>query len=456
MVAARLDPARVWQIGAAALALAVGLLAGVDPKLGLAAALALAFVLLVLVDTMAGLVLFVLVSFLDVASVGGAAVSFSKLVGVLLAASWLAVTTTRSDRADFFRAHPAITLVAALFVGWSTMSLAWAEDAGRVLFTTQRYALNLCLLPIAYTVVRRREHLTYIAAAFVAGAVGTMLLGVVTGVSFTTTGDASRLAGGIGESNELATVLGASIILSLALIASNRTPPLIRAGALMAGPLAFLGVVATLSRAGLIALAAALLVGVFIGGRWRGWFAGALVVAATVGVIFLTVFASSAARERVSSTNSTGRSDIWTVGVRMVKANPVHGVGGGNFPISSVHYLLAPGLIARDDFILVTPKVAHNIYLEVQAELGIIGLVLFLTLIGFSIRCSLRAAQAFRRREDTQAELISRAVVIAIVGFLAADFFASQQYSKQLWVLLALGPVLLRLSREPSPEERQA
>jgi O-antigen ligase len=205
-----------------------------------------------------------------------------------------------------------------------------------------------------------------------------------------------------------------------------------------------------------VALAIALLVGVFIGGRWRGWFAGALVVAATAGVIFLTMFASSAARERVQSTNSTGRSDIWTVGARMVKANPVHGVGGGNFPVSSVHYLLAPGLIVRDDFILVTPKVAHNIYLEVQAELGLVGLVLFLTLIGFSIRCSLRGAREFRRRGDTQMELLSRAVVIALAGILAADFFASEQYSKQLWVLLALGPVLLRISREDASEAREA
>ena len=455
MVAARLDLARVWQIGAAAIALMIGLLAGVDPKLAVAAALGLGFVLLVLVDITAGLVLFVLVSFIDVASVGGAAVSFSKLVGLLLAVSWLAVTATRDDRADFFRAHPAITLVAALFIGWSTLSVVWAEDAARVVSSTQRYALNLCLLPIAYTAIRRREHLTYVAAAFVAGAVGSMLLGVATGASFAVTGDASRLAGGIGESNELATVLGAAIILSLALIASNRTPQIVRAGALIAAPLALIGIVATLSRAGLVALATALLVGVFIGGRWRGWFAGALVIAATDWVIFLSVFASSAARDRVQSTNSTGRSDIWTVGTRMVKANPVQGVGGGNFPVASVHYLLAPGLIVRDDFILVTPKVAHNIYLEVQAELGIVGLVLFLTLLGFSLRCSLTAAREFRRREDRQAELIARAVVIAIAGILAADFFASEQYSKQLWVLLALGPVLLRLSREPA-EERPA
>jgi hypothetical protein len=33
------------------------------------------------------------------------------------------------------------------------------------------------------------------------------------------------------------------------------------------------------------------------------------------------------------------------------------------------------------------------------------------------------------------------------VGLLAADFFGSRQYSKQLWLLMSLCPVLLEISR---------
>jgi hypothetical protein len=32
------------------------------------------------------------------------------------------------------------------------------------------------------------------------------------------------------------------------------------------------------------------------------------------------------------------------------------------------------------------------------------------------------------------------------VGILAADFFASEQFSKQLWLLLGLGPALLAMA----------
>jgi O-antigen ligase len=448
LTATLLDPGRAWQLGATAVAIVIGLLAGFDPKLGVAAALGLGFVLLVIVNLPAGLYLFVIVSFLDIAEFGGVALSFSKLAGLLLAASWLAVVATRTESPrDFFATHPTISLVAIVFVGWSLLSTAWAEDPGRAFDTTVRYALNLCLLPIVFTAVRRRDQLTWVASAFVAGAVGTMLLGVVSGSSLTVVGDAARLVGGIGESNELATVLVASVVLALALIASPRTPPPVRVTALVAAPIALAGVIATLSRAGLVALVVALLVGVVVGGRWRAWFAGALVVGGLSAVIFLTAFATPAARERVQSTNSTGRTDIWTVGSRMVEAHPVRGVGGGNFPVASIHFLLRPGAIERDDFIIETPKVAHNIYLEVLAELGVVGLLLFLTIIGFCVRCAMQAARAFKRQGDVHSELLARVLVIAVAGILAADCFASEQYSKQLWLLLALGPAMLALAR---------
>jgi O-antigen ligase len=140
------------------------------------------------------------------------------------------------------------------------------------------------------------------------------------------------------------------------------------------------------------------------------------------------------------------------VGWRMVEDKPVIGVGSGNFPISSIHYLLVkPGAIERDEFILDHPKVAHNSYLQILAELGIVGLALFLSIIGFAIWCALKAAQWFGRAGDTQMEIVARAMVVALVGILAADFFITEQYGKQLWLLLGLGPALLGVARRTYP-----
>ena len=44
-------------------------------------------------------------------------------------------------------------------------------------------------------------------------------------------------------------------------------------------------------------------------------------------------------------------------------------------------------------------------------------------------------------------ELISRAVVLALVGLVTSDFFVSNAYAKYLWVIIAICPVLLRIAR---------
>jgi hypothetical protein len=44
-------------------------------------------------------------------------------------------------------------------------------------------------------------------------------------------------------------------------------------------------------------------------------------------------------------------------------------------------------------------------------------------------------------------EILARAQVIALVGLLAALFFSSDLYKKQLWLLLAMGPAMLAIGR---------
>jgi len=39
-----------------------------------------------------------------------------------------------------------------------------------------------------------------------------------------------------------------------------------------------------------------------------------------------------------------------------------------------------------------------------------------------------------------------------LVGILAADFFISEQFGKQLWLLLGLGPALYGVARRTYPD----
>jgi O-antigen ligase len=446
---------RAFRLVLAGLALLVGLLAGIDPKMAIVAALGLLFVLGVVSDLAVGLALFAVVSFLDVLPAGGASVSFAKAAGLLLALAWLATLATRTQTEnDFAGAHPMVTYLLILFVAWVGLSSLWAEQPANAFESLYRYALNLALFPIVYTAVRTGRHVNWVLAAFMAGAVVSALYGIVTPVPPTTGVDTARLSGAGLDPNQLAALLVASIALAGAFFAGGvKSTPGTRAAALAVIGFCLAGVLLSLSRGGLVALGVAMVTAVIFGGRWRMSALALLVVVAGSAYTYIAFFANPVERARITHPQGgTGRTDIWAVGWRMVEAHPVAGVGAGNFPVSSVHYLLKPGLIQRSDFIVDKPKVAHNLYLGVLAELGVVGLALFLSIIGFSLWCVISATHQFVRSKDRRMELLSRALFVALVALLAADFFLSEQFSKQLWLLLALGPALMAVSRREARE----
>lgn len=431
-----------------ALAVALGLLAGLDPRYALAAAIALAFVAVVIANLSVGICLFAVVSFLDVLPFGGGAASFSKIAGLLLLVSWLAfLGTQQASRRDFVSAHPLVTYLLLLFLAWAAASMLWAEDAGSTLSDVQRYAPNVLLFLIVFTAVRERKHAIWVCASFVFGVAVIAVWGLVNPQP-EAGNDLARLSGAGVNPGQMAAVGVAGMILAVPFVLEWRRSPGVRLLAGGAAVLALASVLLTLSRGGLVALGVALLAAVLVGGRWRiaTLILLVLVVAGVVG--YFTTIATPQERARVTQADGgTGRTDIWAVGLRMFSAHPLRGVGAGNFQVTSIHYLVKPGALKRDEFIIDEPKVAHNIYLQEAAELGIPGFVMFMAIVLFSVACALRAAWRFREAEDRQMELLARAVFLGVVGLMAAYFFLSEQFSKQLWLLLALGPALLAIAQ---------
>lgn len=440
-------------LGIGLIALGVGVLAGISPKLAIAAALGLGFAALVVANITVGLCLFTVVSFLDILSNIGGSVGITKLIGLLLVLSWFATVSTRESGRDFIDAHPTMTYLLAMFVAWSTFSFIWAESPGAALGTSFRYFQDLLLFLIVFTAVRERRHAMWVAAAFVGGAT---IAAVVALIYRPDPGqyDVARATGTIGDPNELAAVLVAGLIIAGALIVILKRSPALRLAAAGSMLLCAGGLFVTFSRGGLLALGFAMLAGIFLAGRWRPQAITALVLVSFIGISYFAVLAPQASRDRVlKADGGTGRTDIWRVGSRMVSAHPVRGVGSGNFKISSIHYVLKPGSIKYDYFID-HPKVAHNMYLHVLAELGIVGLALFLSIIGFAVVSAFRAAKTFASSGDEDMDLLTRAIMLAVLGMLAADFFLSGQLSKQLWLLLGLGPALLAVAKTRAERHR--
>ena len=440
----------------AAVAVGVGVLAGRAPEFAVVATLGLAFVLVVFTDLTLGLACFAGIVFLEQLSIGGPALSFSKLAGGLLAVSWLASLATRPDARErlLFAVHPAASAVLLLFLVWNALSGVWAEVPAHAASATGRYLLCVVLFLIVFTAVRSLDDAVKVLTGFLAGALVTALYGIANPPSPEAAVQAARIASTVGDPNQLALALVAGLALSVGLFVLPGRRPLLRLFAPTVGAFCLLGIFLTVSRGGLVALGCALVTAVVVAGRWRAIVAFGAVGMVVVSIGYFAYLAPSDAVDRIETvtsgqqrTTNEGRTTIWQVGLRMFEANPVAGVGAGNFQDSSIHYVLEPGAVFRTDQIVNEPAVAHNTYLETLAETGIVGGVALLFLLGFALRCAWRAARISARLGELGVEILSRALIPALVGIFAGNFFISNQLSKQMWLLMGLAPALLAIAR---------
>ncbi|WP_409461656.1 O-antigen ligase family protein [Amycolatopsis sp. GA6-003] len=203
----------------------------------------------------------------------------------------------------------------------------------------------------------------------------------------------------------------------------------------LAGTVLVGGAVATFSRGGALALAAALawlLVRRVLPWRVLAAAAGSVVVLGLGALLFAGPQLERAVQEKtfIAATNVDTRELRWQAAARMVAAHPVLGVGPGSF---RTQYAAASHNAEIDEQ---TP-VAHNMYLEVAAELGLPGFALFAGVIGVAVLGSERAVRCAERPSPARTEAI--VLQAALLAVLVASAFLSEQYYLPLWSLAALG-----------------
>jgi putative inorganic carbon (HCO3(-)) transporter len=432
---------RLWVALLAVACVADGVLAGYDSTYGLLAAVGGIFAVLVIADLTLGFAFFTALVFLDVINASSSA-SGTKLVGLILFASWLArVANGRwSLLREFISENGWLVVSLVAFLGWATMSFTWAASAGTALGGAGRLALNIAVLPIGFAAVRERRHLLWVFAAFVLAATFSAAYGIASG------GASVRDVGTIGDPNAQATMAAAAIPLAAILIGELRRSPLARLAAIAALAILLVGVVDSASREGIVGLGTLMASAVVFGGRWRGRFAAMLALGAVLVAGYVFVLAPLATRQRLTMSSTSGRTTLWLVAWRVARANPLLGVGQGNFIIVEDRYLNRPGSI-NALYVIQTPKVVHNTYLEELADLGVLGLIAYLGILASCLGAAVRAAWIFERLGDRRLELMARALFFSQVGIIAAHFFVSGEYEKYQYVLLALCPAVLSMAR---------
>ena len=405
----RTAPSAAFALGAASLALVLGFVVTLDPRF--AVALVLAATLAVALGMRPALLLTVLVAavFVEVVSLGGAGVV--TLIAPIAVIVLLAAATRPQMQ---IKVGPPLAWALA-YALWALASGLWTVSVGGTTYLLASLAIALVYM-FAFAMLldseRELEGVLY-AFAFAALGIGLFAIGAFfLGLS----GDLveGRSSGGTGDPNFFAAYQIVALPLMLALLTRASRPW--QRVLVYAAILVIIGSVLTsVSRGGLLTLIAVTLLVCALPARslfhFRRQKAAFVALVAVGGAISLgaaaneilprveSVFSPSSSASAESE--GSGRLVFWSAAWMSVKERPLLGLGFGTFPrVSNDLIVRTPGVNFQHFELRPKGSQVHNAYLGTLAELGVVGLFLFLGLListALALRRTARRADARER-----------------------------------------------------------
>ncbi len=145
--------------------------------------------------------------------------------------------------------------------------------------------------------------------------------------------------------------------------------------------------------------------------------------------------------DHLTALQDSGRYDYWRVAVDAFEANPVVGIGAGNFQDEYTLHRHDPK----------QSRYAHNFWLRVLSETGIVGLLLIVGALGTAF------VTLFRRRSGLSPPvqaLIAGAAAASIQIFAHASFDWIEEFPVNLGIALGVLFLACRLCDPPADPER--
>lgn len=138
----------------------------------------------------------------------------------------------------------------------------------------------------------------------------------------------------------------------------------------------------------------------------------------------------------VSSTEA--HKALFLAGVKVFAEHPITGVGLGRFKETMDQM----GLFQKRG-----GYIAHDVYVEYAAEMGILGILLFVSIL-ISTYFSLNGVRSeARRRNDEFFFAVTSGMQTGLIGFCVASMFLSAEYQKTFWVVIFLSAAIPSLFR---------
>ena len=351
-----------------------------------------------------------------------------KLVGLLAAASF-ALAWLIDRRPIVWTRH--ITVLVGL-TGSLLLSYTFARDPGAAHQVAIRYVMFFALFFITLQAIQKRSDIEWIIDVTVAAATFSAVVGLN---NFLFHGY-PRISGPLANPGDFGFLLGAIVPLLLYRISTSRG--LARALRGVALVLIVTAILGTFARADVLGLVAA---GVWVlaTGRVRvRWAAVALALLALIGLVAFRyrpdlIESSLTQKQHVAQQNVNSRIGLWGVAIDEWRSAPLVGVGPGNYEVRFPEF--------KSPFRL-RIETTHNAYLNVLAELGLIGASLFVLFLVESWLVLRRRPRG--KQDDRLMTSLAAGFLVAFVGAM----FMTQQFYPPIWFLAALGVALQRASDE--------
>ena len=162
-----------------------------------------------------------------------------------------------------------------------------------------------------------------------------------------------------------------------------------------------------------------------ISGVLRQWNMRKVIVSLCLAVLFSVGIGVTPFGERLVSSfsqedgSNRERLRLWQEATQYIGERPLVGTGLGNYPL-----LVKPSASYRE------PIYAHNLFLDIALELGLVGLGLFLALVGRAVK----GAWDARHR----AESLGGIIVLSLMVFLGHAVFETPLFSVHILPVLLL------------------
>jgi O-antigen ligase len=343
------------------------------------------------------------------------------------------------------------------YSAWALLSVTWTVSSSGTDQALASLGIAITFLLAFAVLVRTKEELTAVLWTVTAC---TAVLAAWWVVSYLTGVDRAHNKAGDPNFNAMLLTMAIPLILVLTLRA---TSPLRRTGLYAVIALAGGGAVATLSRGGLLALAAVVVLIVALPARtfFRSRSQkGAFLVAGMIGLVVLLALTWGALLGRFEENSNTpdrgsGRSDLWAAALHGYDEHPLTGIGYGAFLASSQELLAAtPGVNLKHflNFNRLGGQEVHSAYVGSLAELGPIGLALFAAILLGALQSLVRTGARARHDGDEEAGVMASALAVSLVAFIVASAFLSSETSgRGLWMIIGLSLVLPATIRATAP-----